>query len=62
MSPNSCPQGLEKSGGFAAAFFLVLFILGWRCRSDQECQMQNRNTPICGSDGVCVRGLSYIIT
>ena len=61
MSPNSCPQGLEKSGGFAATFFLVLFILGWRCRSDQECQMQNRNKPICGSDGVCVRGLSYII-
>ena len=27
VSPTSCPQGLEKSGGFAAAFFLVLYIL-----------------------------------
>ena len=23
VSPSSCPQGLGKSGGFAAAFFLV---------------------------------------
>ena len=27
QSPSSCPQGLEKSGGFATAFFLVAYIL-----------------------------------
>ena len=26
VSPSSCPQGLGKSGGFAAAFFLVYYI------------------------------------
>ena len=26
QSPTSCPQGQEKSGGFAAAFFLVKYI------------------------------------
>ena len=38
-------------------FSKKIFVLGSRCKSNFECLMKDPNKPICGSDGMCRRGL-----
>ena len=35
--------------------FDKIHIIG--CRTNQECLIEDPNKPICGSDGMCIRGL-----
>ena len=37
---------------------MAIKILISGCRTNQECLMKDHIKPICGSDGICVRGLS----
>ena len=32
------------------------------CRTNQECLIEDPNKPICGSDGMCRRGLFVMIS